>query len=235
MKTIGLIGGMSWESSAEYYRLINELVREKLGGHHSAKSIMYSVDFAEIEEYQRQGAWDEAAYILMTAAQHLEKAGAQCILICANTMHRLAADVQNCIHVPLLHIADATAEKIQAAGLKKIGLLGTMYTMTMDFYVNRLVENYDLNVVIPNEEDRQIVHRIIYDELVQGEIRPESRAEYKRIMGNLVEGGVEGIILGCTEIGLLVKPEDSTMPLFDTTYIHAEAAVDFALQNSQTG
>ncbi len=235
MKTIGLIGGMSWESSVEYYRLINELVRDKLGGHHSAKSIMYSVDFAEIEAYQQQGAWDEAAYILMTAAQHLEKAGANCVLICANTMHRLAADVKNCIHVPLLHIADATAEKIQAAGLKKIGLLGTMYTMTMDFYVNRLVEDYDLNVVIPGEEDRQIVHRIIYDELVQGEIRPESRAEYKRIMGNLVQSGVEGIILGCTEISLLVKPEDSTVPLFDTTFIHAEAAVDFALQDTQTG
>lgn len=231
MKTIGLIGGMSWESSIEYYRLINELVREKLGGHHSAKSIMYSVDFAEIEKYQRQGEWHEAAYVLMTAAQNLEQAGAKCVLICANTMHRLAADVQNSINIPLIHIADVTAEKIHAAGLKKVGLLGTMFTMTMNFYTNRLAEKYDLEIIIPNEADREIVHRIIYDELVLGKILPESLAAYKRIMAQLVAAGAEGIILGCTEIGLLVKPEDSTVPLFDTTFIHAEAAVNFALQS----
>lgn len=231
MKTIGLIGGMSWESSIEYYRLINELVREKLGGHHSAKSIMYSVDFAEIEKYQRQGEWDEAAYVLMTAAQNLEQAGARCVLICANTMHRLAADVQNSINIPLIHIADVTAEKIHTAGLKKVGLLGTMFTMTMTFYTNRLAEKYGLEIIVPNEADRETVHRIIYEELVLGKILPESLAAYKRIMAQLVAAGAEGIVLGCTEIGLLVKPEDSSVPLFDTTFIHAEAAVNFALQS----
>lgn len=230
MKTIGLIGGMSWESSIEYYRLINEGVRAKLGGHHSARSVMVSVDFAEIERYQQEGAWDEASYVLMSAAQNLEQAGADCIVLCTNTMHRLANDIQNCTTIPFIHIADPTAEKIKAAGIQKIGLLGTMYTMTMTFYANR-VADHGLEVLIPGEADREVVHQIIYDELVLGKITAASRAEYQRIIKTLEAAGAEGIILGCTEIGLLVKAEDSELPLFDTTEIHAEAAVAFALQN----
>jgi len=229
MKTIGLIGGMSWESSLEYYRIINETVKAKLGGLHSAECVMRSVDFAPIEELQRQGRWQESARPLVAAAQSVERAGADFVVLCTNTMHKLADDIQANISIPFLHIADATAQKVKAAGLTKIGLLGTRFTMEEDFYKGRLSQNYGLTVLIPDDTEREVVHRVIYDELVLGDIKPESRAHYVRIMERLVHAGVEGIILGCTEIGLLVHDEDSRVPLFDTTKIHAVAAVKYAL------
>jgi aspartate racemase len=231
VKTIGLIGGMSWESSIEYYRIINETVRAKLGGLHSAKSMMYSVDFAEVEALQRQEKWDEATALLVDAATSLENGGADFVIICTNTMHKVADEVQEHIRVPLLHIADATAETIKAHGLKKVGLLGTRFTMEEDFYTGRLVERHGLEVVIPTEEEREIVHRIIYDELCMGEVRESSREQYASIMEHLIENGAEGIVLGCTEIGLLVGDEDCRVPLFDTTEIHAVAAVEYALES----
>jgi len=230
MKTIGLIGGMSWESSIEYYRIINETAKEKLGGLHSAKSLMVTVDFAEIEKLQHEDRWDEAAHILVKCAQDLEHGGADFIVLCTNTMHKLADQIIANVNIPFLHIADATAEKIVAAGMKKIGLLGTRFTMEHDFYKGRLIHNFGLDVLIPNEADRDIVHRVIYEELVQGKIVDASRAEYKRIMESLVAQGAQGIILGCTEIELLVKQEDSRVPLFPTTQIHAVAAVEYALK-----
>jgi aspartate racemase len=229
MKTIGLLGGMSWESSIEYYRIINETVKEKLGGLHSAECVMYSVDFAPMEVLQRQGQWQEAAQHLVAAAQNIESAGADFIVLCTNTMHKVADDIQSNIAIPLLHIADATAQRVRAAGLKTIGLLGTRFTMEEDFYKGRLSHNYGLDVIIPDDEEREIVHRVIYDELVLGNIRPDSQAQYLQIMEQLVQSGAEGIILGCTEIGLLVHDEDSHVPLFDTTRIHAVAAVEYAL------
>lgn len=229
MKTIGLIGGMSWESSIEYYRIINEGVRDRLGGLHSAKSLMYSVDFAEVEALQHQGCWDDAAQLMIDAARHLEKGGADFVVICTNTMHKLADAVQAQTTIPLLHIADATAEAIRARGLRRVGLLGTRFTMEEDFYRGRLADRYGLSVLIPDAADRAIVHRVIYEELVVGEIRPASRVEFRRIIQTLVQQGAEGIILGCTEVGLLVKEEDSPVPLFDTTRLHALAAVDSAL------
>ncbi len=232
MKTIGLLGGMSWESSLEYYRLINQIVRERLGGLHSAKSILYSVEFAEIEAYQHQGEWDKAGEILIHAAQALERAGADCLLICTNTMHLLAPQVQAAIDIPLLHIADATAVAIKKAGLTHIGLLGTEFTMTMDFYKGRLIDQHGLHVLIPPDAPRQQVHRIIYDELCLGKILPDSKATYQAIIADLVTAGAEGVILGCTEIGLLIKEGDTAVPLFDTTYLHAATAVDFALGDS---
>ena len=230
MKTIGLIGGMSWESSIEYYRIINETAKEKLGGLHSAKSLMVTVDFAEIEKLQHEDRWDEAAQILVKCAQDLERGGADCIVLCTNTMHKLADQIIANVNIPFLHIADATAEKIVMAGMKKIGLLGTRFTMEHDFYKGRLVHNFGLDVLVPNEADRDIVHRVIYGELVQGKILDASRAEYRRIMQALIDEGAQGIILGCTEIELLVKQEDSSVPLFPTTQIHAVAAVEFALK-----
>ena len=230
MKTIGLIGGMSWESSIEYYRIINETVRDRLGGFHSARSIMYSVDFAEIETLQQQGRWEEATGLMITAARRVEDGGADFVIICTNTMHKMADDVQKQINIPLLHIADATAERIKAQGLGRIGLLGTKFTMEEDFYRGRLVEKHGLDVIIPDEQGREIVHRVIYDELCLGETKPSSKAQYVSIMENLVGDGAEGIILGCTEISLLVGQEDSPVPLFDTTRIHAVAAVEFALE-----
>ncbi len=230
MKTIGLIGGMSWESSIEYYRIINETAKEKLGGLHSAKSLMVTVDFAEIEKLQHEDRWDEAAQILIQCAQDLEKGGADFIVLCTNTMHKLADQIIANVNIPFLHIADATAEKIVATGMKKIGLLGTRFTMEHDFYKGRLVQNFGLEVLIPKQPDRDIVHRVIYDELVQGRIVETSREEYKRIIEWLIEQGAEGIILGCTEIELLVKQTDSRVPLFPTTLIHAVAAVEKALQ-----
>jgi len=230
MKTIGLIGGMSWESSIEYYRIINETVRDRLGGFHSARSIMYSVDFAEIETLQQQGRWEEATELMITAARRVEDGGADFVIICTNTMHKMADDVQRHINIPLLHIADATAERIKAQGMGRIGLLGTKFTMEEDFYRGRLVEKHGLDVVIPDEQGREIVHRVIYDELCLGETKPSSKAQYVSIMENLVGDGAEGIILGCTEISLLVGQEDSPVPLFDTTRIHAVAAVEFALE-----
>ena len=229
MKTIGLIGGMSWESSIEYYRIINETVRDRLGGLHSAKSILYSVDFAEIEALQHQGKWEEATEQMIAAAQHVQEGGADFVLICTNTMHKMAEDVQKHIRIPLLHIADATAEQIKVQGMKKVGLLGTKFTMEEDFYRGRLTEKHGLEVVIPTEEERNVVHRVIYDELCMGEVKPSSKAQYIRIIDHLVEDGAEGIILGCTEISLLVQEEDSQVSLFDTTKIHAVAAVEYAL------
>jgi aspartate racemase len=230
MKTIGMLGGMSWESSIEYYRIINQTIKEKLGGLHSAVSLMYSVDFAEIETLQAEGRWDEATQAMSEAARHVEAGGADFLVICTNTMHKMADEVEDAIGIPLLHIADATAEAIKAQGLSKIGLLGTRFTMEEDFYRGRLVEKHGLEVLIPDAEDREIIHRVIYDELVLGEIKSESREAYKGIIEKLIDTGAQGIILGCTEIGLLVKEEDSRMPTFDTMYIHAVSAVEYALK-----
>jgi aspartate racemase len=229
MKTIGMIGGMSWESSIEYYRIVNETVKEKLGGLHSAQSVMVSVDFSEIERLQHAGRWDEATQAMIAAARHVEAGGADFLVICTNTMHKMADEVEAAIGIPLLHIADATADVIKKQGLSKIGLLGTKFTMEEDFYRGRLVEGHGLDVLIPDTEDREIVHRVIYDELVLGEIKAESRDQYRRIIEKLIAAGAQGIILGCTEIGLLVKENDSSVPLFDTTYIHAVSAVELAL------
>ena len=229
MKTIGLIGGMSWESSIEYYRIINETVREKLGGLHSAKSVMYSVDFAEIEALQHEGRWEEATRQMINAAHHVEHGGADFLIICTNTMHRMADDVQEAINIPLLHIADATADNIKAKGLRKIGLLGTRFTMEEDFYRGRLVERHGLEVLIPDKGERRVVHQVIYDELVMGKIEPSSRVSYKEIIEGMILTGAEGIILGCTEIGLLVGAKDVAVPVFDTTLIHATTAVEYAL------
>ena len=229
MKTIGMIGGMSWESSIEYYRIVNQTVREKLGGLHSAKSIMYSVEFAEIEALQHQNRWDELAKIMIEAARSLERGGADFVIICTNTMHKLYDEVQNNIKIPMLNIADATAEKIKADGIDKIALLGTRFTMEEDFYKGRLVDRYGLDVIIPAEKEMEIVHRVIYDELCAGIINSDSKQKYAEIIKGLVAEGAAGVILGCTEIGLLVKQEDSPVPLFDTTEIHARAAVEYAL------
>ena len=231
MKTIGMIGGMSWESSIEYYRIINETVRTELGGLHSAKSMMVSVEFTEIETLQHQDRWDEAAKILIAAARSLESGGADFTIICTNTMHKLYDNIQQSVRIPLLHIADATAELIKAQGIQKIALLGTRFTMEENFYKGRLIENYGLEVIIPGSEDMEIIHRIIYDELCAGVIQLDSKQKYADIIRRLAKEGAEGIILGCTEIGLLVKQEDSPVPLFDTTEIHARAAVKYALES----
>ena len=231
MKTIGLIGGMSWESTAEYYRIINEAVKEKLGRLHSAKIAMYSVDFEEVEQLQHQGKWDKATNLMIDAAKRVERGGADFVLICTNTMHKMAADVAANISIPLLHIADATAEKITSLGLKEIGLLGTKFTMEQDFYKGRLKEQFGIRVVIPNESDREIVHNVIYKELCLGAIKDSSREQVKAIINRLSDNGAQGIILGCTELPLLIKQEDCPVPLFDTTVIHAEAAVQYALED----
>ncbi|HEX8034595.1 MAG TPA: aspartate/glutamate racemase family protein [Ktedonobacterales bacterium] len=229
MKTIGLLGGMSWESSAVYYRLINEGVAARLGGLHSAQSVMYSFDFEEIEILQHTNQWEEATRRMIGAGQQLERGGADFLVICTNTMHRMADAVQTRIHIPILHIADATAEVIASYGLRTVGLLGTRFTMEQDFYRGRLEKAYGLGVVIPDEADREVVHRIIYDELCRGFVTEESRQQYRAIMRRLAERGAQGIILGCTEITLLVGQEDSPVPVFDTTALHAQAAVDRAL------
>jgi aspartate racemase len=228
-KVIGLIGGMSWESSAEYYRIINEKVRDRLGNLHSARCLMWSFDFAEIEALQHAGRWDKATELLIDAARRLERGGADFMLICTNTMHRMADEVQAAVSIPLLHIADPTAERIKQAAFKRIGLLGTAFTMEQDFYKGRLAARHGLDVIVPGEEDRRTVHRVIYDELVQGRVEANSRAAYRDIIARLIARGAEAIILGCTEIMLLVRPEDSAVPLFDTTAIHADAAVARAL------
>ncbi|MBU9809743.1 aspartate/glutamate racemase family protein [Rahnella perminowiae] len=230
MKTLGLIGGMSWESTVPYYRMINEQVKQQLGGLHSAKLFLYSVDFYDIEKLQMAGDWQQAGEILGNAAHSLARAGAQFIVVCTNTMHKVADDIERIGGLPLLHIADATAEKIAGQGLRKIGLLGTRFTMEQDFYRGRLQEKHQIDVVTPDEADRAIVHRIIYEELCLGVIRDDSREEYRRIIGKLEQQGVEGIILGCTEITLLVGEEDASVPVFDTTAIHALAAAEFALK-----
>ncbi len=226
---IGLIGGMSWESSAEYYRLINEGVRARLGGLRSARVLMWSFDFGEIEALQHAGRWDDAAALLADAARRLERGGADFVLICTNTMHRMADQVQAAISIPLLYIADPTARRIKAAGLSHVGLLGTAFTMEQAFYKGRLADRFGLDVLVPGDEDRAAVHRVIYDELVQGRVEPASRDTYREVIGRLVERGAQAIILDCTEIMLLVRPEDSAVPLFDTTAIHAESAVERAL------
>ncbi len=229
MKTIGLIGGMSWESSLEYYRIINECVRDRLGGWHSARCVMLSVDFSPIEELQEAGDWEEMGRQLAADAQALERAGAGCVVLCTNTMHKVAPAIQAAVSIPMLHIADAAAGKVQAAGLQRIGLLGTRFTMEQDFYTGRLSEKFGLDVLVPPQPEREVVHRVIFDELVMGKILPASRQRYAEIIAGLVARGAQGIILGCTEIGLLVKPQDSPVPLFDTTRLHAEAAVEWSL------
>jgi aspartate racemase len=228
-KVIGLIGGMSWESSAEYYRIINEKVRGRLGPLNSARCLMWSFDFAEIEALQHAGRWDEAGALLADAARRLERGGADFLILCTNTMHRLADALQAAVSIPLLHIADPTAERIKRAGLRRVGLLGTAFTMEQDFYKGRLSARHGLEVLVPEAADRQTVHRIIYDELVQGQVKEASRAAYRGIIAKLTAEGAEAIILGCTEIMLLVRAEDSAVPLFDTTAIHADAAVEAAL------
>ena len=229
MKTIGLIGGMSWESTVDYYRRLNELVKARLGGQHSAKIILNSVDFAEIEELQRLAAWDEAGARLAQAARSLETAGADFLLLCTNTMHKVAPAIESATRLPLLHIADATAAAIHRQGVERVGLLGTRFTMEQDFYRGRLVNRHGLDVIVPENAERDVVHDVIYQELCLGEVRAESRDAYRRIIANLVERGAQGIILGCTEIAMLVSAADSTVPVFDTTTLHAQAAVDAAL------
>ncbi|NWO14093.1 aspartate/glutamate racemase family protein [Virgibacillus sp.] len=233
MKTIGLIGGMSWESSAEYYRIMNEEVKEKLGGLHSAKCLLYSVDFDEIERYQAEGDWESAGEALGKAALSLEKAGAAFIVICTNTMHKVIDSIEKRVTIPVLHIADATANQIQQSNIKTVGLLGTKYTMEQKFYKARIEAN-GIKVIVPNEKARNDIHRVIYEELCVGKIEQSSKDYYKNVIQQLVNHGAEGIILGCTEIGLLIKPEDSEVPLFDTTVIHAIEAVHEALKKENS-
>jgi aspartate racemase len=225
---IGLIGGLSWESSAEYYRIINETVRDRLGGHRSARCLMWSFDFGEIEGLQHAGRWDEATRLMIDAAQRLERGGADFFLICSNTMHRMADEVAAAVRIPLLHIADPTAEQVRTRGLRRVGLLGTAFTMEQDFYKGRLRDRFGLDVLVPDADGCNLVHRVIYDELVQGLVHDASRKAYREVIASLVARGAEAVILGCTEIMLLVRNEDSPVPLFDTTRIHAEAAVERA-------
>ncbi len=230
MKILGLIGGMSWESTIPYYRMINQQVKEQLGGLHSAKIILYSVDFHEIEQLQAKGDWQTAAQVLSDAAVSLKRAGAEVVVVCTNTMHKVADDIEAASGLPLLHIADATAAQIKHQGTRKIGLLGTRYTMEQDFYRGRLTEKHDIEVITPDSADREIINRIIYEELCLGVINEHSRQEYRRIMKTLEQKGAQGIIFGCTEITLLVNAQDATVPVFDTTAIHAKAAAEYALE-----
>ena len=229
LKTIGLIGGMSWESTATYYKIINETVKKKLGGLHSAKCILYSVDFQEIEECQANGNWEKSGEILGEAAYNLEKAGADFIVICTNTMHKVVNQIKEKVSIPILHIAEMTAEKILEKGLKNIGLLGTKYTMEQDFYKSKLIEK-GINVIIPDKNDIEIINEVIYDELCLGTINSNSKKKFLEIVDKLRSKGAEGIILGCTEIGLLIKNEDTDVPLFDTAIIHAEQAAMYSIK-----
>ena len=229
MKTIGLIGGMSWESTVTYYQVVNETVKKKLGGLHSAKVLLYSVDFAEIEECQASGDWDRSAAILTEAARNLEKAGADFIVICTNTMHKIVPQMTAGIRIPILHIAEATAAELKKAGISKVALLGTKYTMCQDFYKAKMVEA-GIQVLIPEGEDVELVNRVIYEELCLGEIRESSRREYVRVIEGLAARGAQGVILGCTEIGLLIGQKDVSLPVFDTTLIHAARAAELALE-----
>ena len=233
MKTLGLLGGMSWESTIPYYRIINETVRERLGGLHSAPIILYSVDFHAIERLQQAGDWAQAGHVLARAARVLEAAGADGLVLCTNTMHRVAAAIESAVTIPLLHIADPTAAAVKPAGLTTVGLLGTRFTMEQDFYRGRLTDRHGLTVIVPDPPDREIIHRVIYEELCRGAIRAESRAQYRAILQRLVEKGAEGVILGCTEIALLVGPDDASVPLFDTTALHARAAALWALGDAE--
>lgn len=229
MRVIGLLGGMSWESTAEYYRIINQEIRRRLGRQHSAKILMYSVEFEEIEEMQVAGQWDRAGQLLAEEAQRLERGGADFLLLCTNTMHKVAPAIEQAIKMPLIHIGDATAERIRQANLRCVGLLGTRFTMEEEFYRGRLTEQHGLEVVIPTPEDRALVDRVIFAELCQGQILEPSRRDYVRIIEALGMQGAEGVVLGCTELGLLIKPEHSPLPVFDTTQIHAEKGVQLAL------
>ena len=230
---IGLIGGMSWESSAEYYRILNQTVRDRLGGAHSARILMWSVDFEPIERLQHHGDWAALGEAMAAGARRLEHGGADFLVLCTNTMHRLAGDISRAVSIPLLHIADPTGEAIVAAGVKRVGLLGTRFTMEQSFYKDRLVERFGLDVLVPDEADRTVVHDIIYRELIAGVVSEVSRQAYRGVIGRLVDSGAQAIILGCTEIMLLVKPEDSAAPLFDTTTLHALAAVDRSLERAR--
>ena len=230
MKTIGLIGGMSWESTAEYYRIINQEVNRRLGGVHSARVLIYSFDFEEIEELQHKDEWRKLTELMIDAAQRLENAGADVLLICTNTMHKMFDDVAKNVGVPMIHIADAAAEEIKRKGLRKVGLLGTKFTMEQDFYKERF-RMHGIETIIPEEDERKVVHEIIYKELVVGVIKDESRRKYIDIIENLKRRGAEGVVLGCTEIPLLIKQEHVDIPVFDTTYLHALKAVDFALKS----
>ncbi len=232
MKTIGLIGGMSWESTASYYRLINEQVQQRLGGLHSARILLYSLDFAPIERMQAEGDWDGAGMVLAHAARALEAGGADFLLVCANTMHKVAPAIEAAVHLPLLHIADPTAEAVTRAGYARVGLLGTRFTMEDNFYIDRLRERHGLDVLVPDQAEREVIHRVIYDELCLGHLVDASRDAYRQIIARLVERGAEAIILGCTEIALLVHASDASVPLFDTTDLHARAAVDQALASA---
>jgi aspartate racemase len=229
MKTIGLLGGMSWESTQTYYRLINETVRDRLGGLHSAECVLYSVDFEPIEQLQASGDWATAGQVLTRAAQGIEAAGAEFLVLCTNTMHKVAPQIEKGIRIPLLHIADATGDAVKTAGIARVGLLGTRFTMTEDFYRGRLAAQHGLEVLTPTEAERSMVDRVIFEELCLGKILDDSRARYADVIRNLVERGAEAVILGCTEISLLVGPKDVPVPLFDTTAIHATKAVDWAL------
>jgi len=235
MQTIGLLGGMSWESTVTYYQWINRRVGERLGGLHSARVILNSVDFAEIERFQHADHWDEAGALLAEAAAAIERGGADLLVLCTNTMHRVAAAIEARISIPLLHIADPTGEAIRVAGLRRVGLLGTRFTMERRFYIGRLERGFDLEVRVPSAPARQTVHRIIYDELCRGIVSDLSRRAYRRVVAELVADGAEGVILGCTEIGLLLRPEDVDVPLFDTARLHAEAAVERALADRRHG
>lgn len=230
MKTIGMLGGMSWESTQSYYQALNQGVKTALGGLHSAKICMYSVDFAEIESLQHQGEWQKTGEILASAAQGVEAGGADFLLICTNTMHKVAEQIEAQINIPLLHIADATAQQLKADGVSKVGLLGTQFTMEQDFYKQRLIEQYGIEVVIPNDAQRQVVHNVIYNELCQGVVSDTSKNAYLDIIASLAQSGAQAVILGCTEIALLVQQSDTEVPLYDTTAIHAKAAVELALK-----
>ena len=231
MKTIGLLGGVSWESTVGYYRAINEGVKNALGGLHSARIVLYSVDFDPIEKLQHEGDWEGTAKILSEAALNIQSAGADFLLICTNTMHKVATQIENTIEIPVLHIADATAEALVGNGIKTVGLLGTAFTMEHDFYKGRLNQRHGIDVMVPNKEDREIVHKIIYQELCLGKIVENSKAEYLRIIEKLAEDGAEAVILGCTEIGMLIDQRDTNVRLFDTTVIHAEKAVEYATES----
>ena len=229
MKTIGLVGGMSYESTADYYKIINRLINQHYGGHTSAKIMLFSVDFGEIERYQSEGKWEESARVLIDASVKLESIGADMIALCTNTMHIVADDIQENIYVPFVHIADVTARRIRSENIRKVGLMATRYTMEMDFYVERL-KKFDLEVVLPNQNERNVINDTIFNELVHGIIREPSKEKFITIANDLVSKGCEGIILGCTEIGMLVKPEDLDISLFDTTQIHCEVLVQQAIQ-----
>ena len=229
MKTIGLLGGMSWESSLEYYKIVNQKVKEVFGGHHSCECIMYSVDFDPIKKLQHEDKWEELTQIMIEGAKKIEQGGAEMLTICTNTMHKMYDDVQKSISIPILHIADATAEAIKEKNLETIALLGTKFTMQHDFYKGRLIKNHGINVLTPEGDNLEAVHNIIYNELVLGEIKNTSREKYKQIIEQLAKKGAQGVILGCTEIPLLIKQQDVSIPVFDTTTIHAEKTVEFAI------